>query len=166
MRIVLLLLLSFALTACQTAAPLVPVTEEAANAEAEQLIRFSLTERLVQNTGEYYRNQISSMFAGRGPANAEVTRIIDEEFNKLVETEHQRLVEGLVPIYRRNFTADEIHQLLSFYQTEVARKSIQVSTQIAAESQQFVRLWSENMGNQLLEGIDQKLAAAGISVER
>jgi len=162
----MILLLAIILSACQTATPPTPVSEEGVNAEAEQLIRFSLTERLVQNTKEYYRNQISAMFAAQEKANQEVNRIIEEELTKVVEAEHQRLVDGLVPIYRKNFTAEEIHQLLSFYQTEVARKSIRISSQIAAESQQFVRLWSENFGNLLTTGIDKQLTAAGISMDR
>lgn len=166
MRLLMILLLAIILSACQTVTPPMPVSEEGVNAEAEQLIRFSLTERLVQNTREYYRNQISSMFASQEKANQEVNRIIEEELNKVVEAEHQRLVDGLVPIYRKNFTAEEIHQLLSFYQTEVARKSIRISSQIAAESQQFVRLWSENFGNLLTTGIDKQLTAAGISMDR
>jgi len=166
MRLLLTLALTFFLTACQTVAPPVPATDGERAAEAEQLIRYSLTERLMQNTQSVYRDQIISMFANNKDAANEVSRIVDEELKKLDEPEHQRLVEGLVPIYRRIFTAEEIHQLLSFYQTEVARKSIRVSGQIAADSQQYVRGWSENFGNVLLEGVDKQLSAAGIKLEQ
>ena len=162
---ILILLLSLTLCACAAATPPVPTTDAELKAEAEQLIRYSLTERLIQNTEHYYRDQITGIFASKKDVMPEVNKILDEELKALVEDEHARLVEGLVPVYQRVFTAEEIHQLLSFYRTEVARKSIRVSTQIASESQQYIRNWSEHFGDELLNRVDTRLSAAGIKLD-
>lgn len=155
---VFFLVVTMVFTAYCAVAADVPTTEEGVAREAEELVRLSLTERLMEGTAKYYLNQVSSMLAGEKKIPiAEAEELVEAELQPLLETEHQRLIEALAPIYMRYYTADEIHQLLSFYQSEVARKSMRVSEQIAAESQTYARLWSENLGSQLMEkvGLEQ-----------
>lgn len=152
MRYLIVSIVLLILVACGPPPAKVPTTEEGVALEARELVRLSLTERLLENTLSYYRNQASSMVAGqKGIPVKEAEVLIDAELKSLVEVEHNRLIDALAPIYMRYYTPAEIHELLSFYQTEVARKSLRVSSQIAAESQQYVRLWSENFGMQLME---------------
>jgi hypothetical protein len=134
----------------------VPTSEEALSQEVELMVRASLTDRLMENVVAYYRAQTAAVLTAKGLSTEEAEARIMEVVQPLVEAEHQRLVEALVPIYRRHYTAEEIHQLLSFYQTEVARKSTRVSTQIASEGQPFVRAWNENFGEQFLKQVIDK----------
>jgi len=164
MRLLVIFAMAIGLMACSAASP-VPTTEKDIAAEAELLIRYSLTERLIRDTENYYRKQINAMYAAQDESET-VSMVVEEELKNVAEIEHQRLIDNLVPIYMRMFTADEIHQLLSFYKTDVAAKSVKVSPQIAAESQQYVRVWAENFGNQLFKRIDPRLTEAGISIDR
>jgi len=156
MRPLPILIVLLLLTACCPQISPVPSSEAARNREAQQLVRASLTDRLVQDTVAYYRDQVSSTLAGQGLSLDEAEARVMETMQPLIEAEHQRLVDRLVPVYRRYYTAGEIHQLLSFYQTEVARKSLRVSPRIAAESRQYVRLWSEHFGEEFLKQIDEE----------
>lgn len=154
MRSLTVLLLFVSMAACCPRTAPVPTSVEERAHEAELLVRVSLTERLVQDTVGFYRDQVTAMLTQNGLPRAEAEARVAAALQTLTPTEHQRLINALVPIYQRYYTAAEIHQLLSFYQTDVARKSLRVSSQIAGESQGYVRLWSEHFGEELLQSLD------------
>ena len=165
MRPFMIFVCVFCLAACQANLP-VPSLEAQIAAETEQLIRFSLTDRLARDLETRYQDQFLTMFPVSDASHAQVSGIVTEEFEKVMAVEHQQLLNNLVTVYRRYFTADEIHQLLSFYKTDVARKSIAVSSQIAAESRQYVQLWNEHFGDILMQRVAARLKDAGIDAER
>ena len=165
MRLLIIILLAMTLSVSLAGAASVPTSEAEKLHEAEQLVRLSLTERIMTNVQDNYTNQLGAVLTAQNVSAEDAAKLIEKEMQALADSEHQRLLDALVPIYRRYYTADEIHQLLSFYQTEVARKSIRVSGMIAAESQQFVRLWNENFEQQLLERVKARLGEAGVTIE-
>jgi len=165
MRFLIILLLAMTLSVSVAGAVSVPTTEAEKLHEAEQLVRLSLTDRVMTNVQDNYTNQLGAVLTAQKVPAEDAAKLIDEEMQALADDEHQRLLDALVPIYQRYYTADEIHQLLSFYQTEVARKSIRVSGMIAAEGQQFVRLWNENFEQELLERIKARLKESGVTIE-
>ena len=165
MRFLIILLLAMTMSVNLAVAESAPTTEADKVREAEQLVRLSLTDRIMTNVQDNYTNQLGAVLTAQDVPVEDAARLIEAEMLALADSEHQRLLDALVPIYRRYYTADEIHQLLSFYQTEVARKSIRVSGMIAAEGQQFVRLWNENFEQELLEQVKARLSEAGITIE-
>ncbi len=165
MRTVIFLLLTVTLTAC-AATPPVPVSEAGKLAEAEQLVRSSLTERLVADVQRRTADQLGALLAAKEIPPELAEQMIAAELKAVGDAEQQRLLDALVPIYRRYYTPEEIHQLLSFYQTDVARKSLDVSREIAAEAQQYVRLWNGHFERELLTRINERLSAEGMSIEQ
>lgn len=165
MRFLIIIMFAITLTVSFAGAESVPTSEAEQIREAEQLVRLSLTERVMTNVQGNYANQLGSLLVAKDVPAEDAAKLIDEEMQVLAENEHQRLLDALVPIYRRYYTADEIHQLLSFYQTDVARKSIRVSGKIAAEGQQFIRLWHDHFEQELLERIYARLSESGITLE-
>ncbi len=148
------LIVSLLLAACTPPQPPVPTSEEAINHEAELLIRVSLTDRLMADSKDFYEDKADSLLQEMGQTPEEAQAMIQKVMPPLIEAEHQRLVDFVVPIYRRYYTAEEIHQLLAFYQTEVAHKSMRVSSQIAGELQVFWQEWGEHFGELLLKQLE------------
>ena len=165
MHLLITFLIAITCSASVAAAEPVPTTEAGKIREAEQLVRLSLTDRIMTNVQDNYTNQLGAVLTAQDVPAEDAAKLIDEEMQALADSEHQRLLDALLPIYRRYYTDDEIHQLLSFYQTEVARKSIRVCGMIAAEGQQFVRLWNENFEQELLERVKVRLREAGVTIE-
>ncbi len=166
MRFLTTLFLTIILSACAATPSPVPTLAAEQAAEAEQLVRYSLTERIMATVEKNYSDQLSAFLMAKEVPEEQAQQMVAEELQRVTEDEHRRLLDALVPIYRRYYTADEIHQLLSFYQTDVARKSLKVSSQIAAEGQQYVRLWNENFEDVLTERINTRLSELGISIDQ
>jgi hypothetical protein len=165
MRILKIMLLSVALCGC-TLQPAVPVSEKGRLAEAELLVRYSLTDRIIDNAVEDYVKLFSGYLISRQVPGKQVEAMIQEEVAAMMEDDQQRLLDALVPIYRRYYTADEIHQLLTFYRTEVARKSIEVSAQIAAEAQEPLRSWNEHYVYLLLDRLEARMTEMGLKLKQ
>lgn len=158
------LFLILALCAC-TAASVVPTTEDAKQEEAEQLVRHSLSNLIMQDVEKNIGGRLVSYLITKDVPAEQAEALVAEELKSILDAEHRRLLDFLVPVYRRYYTADEIHQLLSFYRTDVARKSLRVSSQIASEVQQFVWLWNTNFEDVLLENLQEKLKKQGMTLD-
>jgi hypothetical protein len=71
-------------------------------------------------------------------------------------------IAGLVDIYARHYTHDEIRDLIDFYQTPIGAKMLEEGPQIALESAQFgQRLFSQRVP-QIQKDIQDRLQAAGL----
>lgn len=160
MRFLCLLLVPLVLSACSAAIHSTPTSEAEKVAQAEELVQHSLSNRLLANLRQQLQDQLGSMPVAENLSPQDAERIVNEELDAVISAEEQRLLDSLVPVYRRYYTAAEISELLSFYQTDVARKSQKVSSQIAGEVQQSVRLWNEHFEETLLDRIQERMAEA------
>ena len=77
-----------------------------------------------------------------------------DEFMKEVKPED--LVNMIVPVYDRNFTAEEIDQLLAFYNSPIGQKLIGKLPVILQESMQIGQAWGEEISKKVLQRLQQK----------
>ena len=74
------------------------------------------------------------------------------------------LVDFLVGIYDKYYTSSEIQKLLSFYQSDVGRKSLSVAPRLAEEAMSFTQTWFQNNSADLSTELRRKLKEKGISL--
>ena len=152
----LLLILILSLPSCSPFRG-APATEAQRDSEAAQLVRLSLTDRLLANARQDARQRFGALMIARSVDPNRVEHVFDLAYRQALDAEEPNLLDTLVPIYRRYYTPEEIHQLLSFYQSDVAHKAAGISARISAEIGQPVRLWNEHFEEQLLEKIEDRL---------
>ena len=77
-----------------------------------------------------------------------------DEFIK--EADPQTLVNLVIPVYEKNFSDDDIVQLIAFYQTPVGKKIVEKMPVIMQESMQIGAAWGKQMGEKVMEKLKQK----------
>ena len=77
-----------------------------------------------------------------------------DEFFK--EADPQTLVNLIIPVYEKNFSDEDIVQLIAFYQTPVGKKVVEKMPVIMQESMQVGGEWGKQMGEKVLEKLKQK----------
>lgn len=66
------------------------------------------------------------------------------------------LVNLIVPIYDRNFTDEEVRQLIEFYSSPVGKKILQKMPSIVQESMEAGRTWGKALGEKVVDRLKQK----------
>jgi|SRR5215472_10498125 len=78
-------------------------------------------------------------------------KLVELFFQKFHEkSDPTKLVDLMVPIYDKYYTADEIQGLLNFYQTPLGKKMVTVLPKIVAESQAAGGQWGEELGRECM----------------
>lgn len=62
----------------------------------------------------------------------------------------------LIDVYKRNYTREEIAEMLRFYRSEIGRSIMGKMPKVIAESQQAGGLWGQRLAERLLEGARQR----------
>ena len=166
MRFLLTLPLLLLVVACSATSPAPEGTQKAYREETAKLIRISLTDRFGKDVAESFRDQMRAFLESEPPAPARAFVILDEEVDKLIKEDINDLVSGLVPIYTKHFTFEDVRQLVAFYESDLGKKVMEVTPMIAAESRQEVRLWSENFGEVLMGRMTERFLEEGIDVRK
>lgn len=91
--------------------------------------------------------------------------IIEEETTSLINSESDSLFEKLIPVYDKHFSAEEIKQLMAFYQTALGKKTIEVMPLVMQESMSVGQAWGQNLGPKLMAQLDQRFKAEKIDLK-
>ncbi len=127
-----------------------------ADATADEQKRADARELMeLMGSAQIGKQVMDSMLEMMRPAFPNVPAEFWEQTEK--EMTGEELVELIIPIYLKNFTHEEILQLIEFYQTPLGRKLIAAQPAIVQESMVIGSEWGEKKGAEIVE----KMQAAG-----
>jgi len=82
----------------------------------------------------------------------------DFEKELLASLDVNELVDLMVPIYDRHFSAEDVDGMLAFYRSPIGLRVTKALPEITAESQEAGKEWGQRIGKKVGEKIGEKLA--------
>ena len=127
----------------------VPMDQEK-HRDIEKLVEMTGT---IQNAMTVLDRMLPQMIEVIRKANPEIPQqVLDalandgkEEFHKALP----ELIEPMIAIYDKNYSADEIRQLLAFYQSPLGRKMIARMPEITQQSMAVGNAWGTSIGERV-----------------
>jgi hypothetical protein len=72
------------------------------------------------------------------------------------------LVARLVPVYAKYFTHDEIRKLLTFYESDIGKKTVAVMPMALQEGAQVGQAWANELGPEIKTELEKRFRAEGL----
>ncbi len=102
--------------------------------------------------------------ASRPDLPPELFDILREEVSATFEENIPMFVELIVPIYHRHFTHEELKGLLSFYETDLGKKTIRVMPLLVQESMLIGQQWGQTIGPEIERRVIERFKAEGVDL--
>jgi hypothetical protein len=94
------------------------------------------------------------MFVRSLPPGQYRERLVRLFFEKLhANTDPERILDLVVPVYARNLSDDDIKGLIRFYKTPLGRRWVSVLPKVQAEMAPAARSWGEQVGRQSMKEV-------------
>lgn len=79
--------------------------------------------------------------------------------SKVMRANIRPFLKAMVGLYDRNYSAQEIDDLVAFYQSPTGKKSLQIMPQLATQSSSIAVKWAQSLRPHLEAELDKVLAA-------
>ncbi len=99
-------------------------------------------------------DQIVSQFKMMKPNVPQLTW--DMAKRDVFDKEIVELNKKLIPVYQKNFSAEEVKQLIAFYTSPLGKKLIDGTTKISKESMQIAQPWAMSLGGKIQGYLGEK----------
>jgi hypothetical protein len=137
-------------------------------ADIEQLMRVTGALKIGKQMSEaFVSNMTQAIKASRPDVPNRMYDILAEEVNKVIGEQMVAkggFLEMTILIYDKHFTHADIKGLLSFYQTELGKKTIKALPHIMEESMKAGQLWGQALGPIIQERIIERFKEEGIDL--
>jgi uncharacterized protein len=100
-------------------------------------------------------------------ANPEIAAQIDEQIGKSLEARRGKsdeLFNQIALVYAVTYTAEELQQIVAFYETPVGQKLAENAMQVNQNVNQVMKIYTSNFGTEFVREVRAALKAAGYNV--
>jgi hypothetical protein len=113
----------------------------------------ALSQQLMDGT----THQLEATLLSQNPGKEEDIRsLVQDHIRPAMRDGLPELLLGMETLYASNFTADEMDQIIAFYQTPIGRKTLQQMPQIMQQSTALAQAWA----NKTLHKVQESFTAA------
>ena len=109
---------------------------------------------MLTGSGKLGIQMMESMIASFKSHYSNVDSSFWNDFMKEVRPED--LVNMVIPVYDRNFTAEEIEGMIVFYSSPIGQKVLAKLPVVMQESMQIGQAWGQELGKKVLQKLQQK----------
>ena len=137
-------------------------------ADIEKLIRITGSMKIAEQMANVFSQQMTAAIkAARPDIPDRMFKILDDEVMKVIN--EQMVAKGgfldtAIPIYSKYFTHKDIKGLLSFYETELGKKTIRVLPRVVQESMRAGQLWGQRIAPLIQERVIKRFKEEGVDL--
>lgn len=99
--------------------------------------------------------------------NPEISEQTDAAVGKVIEEYRDRkgeLLDQFARVYAVRFTVEELQQIVAFYETETGKKLVQANTEVNADLQAVLQVFTNNTRGEFFAKVRAELRAQGFEV--
>jgi uncharacterized protein len=128
--------------------------DPAKEADIRRLLDLVGTRDLVVQSMDAMSKSIKPLLTNSLPPGDYREKLVNLFFEKFTtKTNVQHLLDMAVPIYDKNFSREEIHSLMAFYQTPLGKKTVSTLPRLSLELQEEGRKWGESLGRESMQEV-------------
>jgi hypothetical protein len=121
--------------------------EPAKEADIRRLLELTGVKALAAQMMDDMMENVRPILSNSLPPGEYQNKLIDLFVAKFRDkADPQHLIEMAIPIYDKNFSAEEIKGLIQFYQTPLGQKMIRALPMVTGELQREGKRWGEGLG--------------------
>jgi hypothetical protein len=110
-----------------------------------------------------FRQMRQTLPPGNPAQRDEINQVFDE-IQKLFIERRGEIIDQIVLLYARQFTADEMNTLAAFYRTETGRKFINAMPELAQQAMVIGNSWGQKIAREAEQKIREELTKRGLKL--
>ena len=132
-------------------------------ADIERLIAMTGAINIGKQMSSFFGAQLwKSVKAARPDLPPKLFEVLQSEVDGVIDRRLPELSALIIPVYHKHFSHAEIKDMISFYETELGRKLIEVMPVLVQESMTVGQQWGQSIAPEIQIKVLERLQAEGV----